>query len=79
MKATIFRLSTQLVKKIYATLGLIYLTGAEKYDPISGTWIVTSSLHAERSVYTATLLDDGRLLVAGGFDGINVIDSVELY
>ena len=58
---------------------LIYLTGAEKYDPISGTWIVTSSLHAERSVYTATLLDDGRLLVAGGFDGINVIDSVELY
>ena len=58
---------------------LIYLTGSEKYNPVSGTWIVTSSLRAERSVYTATLLDDGRLLVAGGFDGFNVIDSVELY
>ena len=58
---------------------LIYLTGSEKYDPVSGTWTATSAVHAERSVYTATVLDDGRVLVAGGYDGIKVIDGVELY
>jgi hypothetical protein len=40
----------------------------ELYDPASGTWIATGSLNIGRGNHTATLLQDGTLLVAGGFD-----------
>jgi WD40 repeat protein len=43
------------------------LSSAELYDPKSGTWSVTGSMHFEREYFTATLLDDGDVLVAGGF------------
>ena len=38
----------------------------ELYNPASGTWTATSSLNQERYAHTATLLQDGNLLVAGG-------------
>jgi hypothetical protein len=49
--------------------------GAELYDPVSGTWQYTGST-SRRIGHTATLLSDGRVLVAGGFDGGS---SAELY
>jgi Kelch motif/Galactose oxidase, central domain len=42
------------------------LRTAELYDPVTGTWLHTSSMSAAREQQTATLLTDGDVLVAGG-------------
>jgi hypothetical protein len=56
---------------------------AELYDPRSGTWRPTGSLATARWAHTATLLPDGRVLVAGGHDvaatGSLGLSSAELY
>ena len=54
---------------------------AELYDPTSGTWTTTGSLVNGRWLHTATLLPNGKVLVAGGygFSGSGFLDSAELY
>ena len=56
------------------------LASAELYDSASGTWTVTGSLNIARDGHTATLLPNGKMLVAGGLD-INgaPLTSAELY
>ena len=52
---------------------------AELYDPASGTWTATGSLGTARRGHTATLLPNGKVLVAGGDDSSNALASAELY
>jgi WD40 repeat protein len=40
---------------------------AELYDPQTGTWSLTGSLHTPRYSRTETLLENGTVLIAGGF------------
>jgi N-acetylneuraminic acid mutarotase len=47
--------------------------------PSTGGWRPMGSLVEGRSHHTATLLPDGRILVAGGTDGSVVLASAELY
>jgi hypothetical protein len=55
-------------------------TSAEIYDPATGSWSLTGSLHVGRTLHTTTLLADGRVLVTGGLStGFNTTATAEIY
>lgn len=45
----------------------------------SKLWALTGPLNVARDAHTATLLPDGRVLVAGGYDGTDVLGGAELF
>jgi hypothetical protein len=58
------------------------ISTAELYDPSTGTFTATGSMTTGRSFHTATLLLDGRVLVAGGTnpDAPNTVtNTAEIY
>ena len=56
------------------------LASAELYDPKTGKFSPTGSMAEGRNWATATLLSDGRVLVAGGLvDGTLTLSSAEIY
>ena len=65
--------------------GTFAVSSAELYNPATGTWSVTGSMHQGRSSLdgygpSATLLPGGEVLVAGGEDAnFNLLSSAELY
>jgi N-acetylneuraminic acid mutarotase len=52
---------------------------AEVFDPAAGTWTAIPDMTQARSGHTATLLPDGRVLVASGFGDGDTLASAELY
>jgi N-acetylneuraminic acid mutarotase len=55
---------------------------AELYDPVTGSWSVTGGLNMPRTWHTATLLPNGKVLVAGGKPSLGSypsLNSAELY
>jgi N-acetylneuraminic acid mutarotase len=59
------------------------LVSAELYDPATGNWTFTGHLNAGRLLHTATLLLNGKVLVAGGWSEDHphngIMSSAELY
>ena len=57
------------------------LEAVEIYDPVDNTWksTLSSKLNTARARFTATLLNTGRVLVAGGLNASGALRSAELY
>ncbi len=55
------------------------LATAELYEPTTGSFSPTGSMTAARSSHTATLLADGRVLVAGGQGNEEILASAEVF
>ena len=61
-----------------------YYSTAELYHPSTGTWTATGSMSTFRYLHTATLLQNGQVLAAGGFGPVDFglqgsVPSAELY
>jgi len=52
---------------------------AELYDPASRSFAITGPMQAARTEHTATLLADGRVLIAGGSTSVDPLASTEIY
>ncbi len=59
--------------------GRDYWAQVERYDPAGNTWHAVAPLHTPRAGHSATLLPDGRVLVAGGINRDGILASAELY
>jgi N-acetylneuraminic acid mutarotase len=55
------------------------LASAEIYNPTANTWTAAAALPTAYSGYTATLLGDGRVLVAGGYNEPNYLPVAKIY
>jgi hypothetical protein len=49
------------------------------YDPTTGLFTATGAMSVARAFHTATRLSDGRVLIVGGHDGTNYLDTAEFY
>lgn len=62
--------------------GAASLASCEVFDPATGTFAATTSMLNGRQAHTATLLNDGRVVVTGGsgvFQSLSALASVEIF
>lgn len=63
--------------------GTSYLSSVEVYRPSQGTFIglggAGSHMGSGRYHHTATMLTNGKILFTGGFDGVNTLNTADLY
>lgn len=52
---------------------------AEVFDPTTRRWSTTEDMHRERSLHTATLLADGRVVVIGGWSRLGGVLETEIF
>jgi N-acetylneuraminic acid mutarotase len=64
--ATTLKDGRVLVAGAYTSGGVLPVS--EIYDPGTGTWSPTASMNVARAAYSAVLLPNGNVLVAGGFN-----------
>jgi hypothetical protein len=58
----------------------VWLDSAEVYDPATGRFTSAGKMHAQRAGATATLLPNGKVLIAGGNDAAgNSLSTAEIY
>lgn len=58
----------------------VALAAVELFEPSTGTWTAAESMTEARYRHTATMLADGRLLVAGGQDeGVQIRATAEIF
>jgi lipopolysaccharide export system protein LptA len=64
-------------------IGWTFLADAELYDPAANTFTATGNMTTARESHTATLLKDGKVLIAGGHKdrraAITIYASAEIY
>lgn len=55
------------------------LSSAEWFDPVAWRWSQAGAMNTARDIHTATLLSNGKVLVAGGRNASGQISSAELF
>jgi hypothetical protein len=59
--------------------GLMPINTSEIYDPLTEIWTNTNSMHYTRTWHTASVLENGNVLVVGGSDDDIGSYTAELY
>ncbi|OGR50602.1 MAG: hypothetical protein A2049_10935 [Elusimicrobia bacterium GWA2_62_23] len=56
-----------------------YLSTNEIYDPTNNQWQPVTALNTGRTDHSAVVLNNGSIMISGGYNGVNKIDSPEEY